>query len=266
MYIHTSHSFTHSNETLPFYKQKAKEVTTLSMRRASKFNLLSLYGACKCAEATNIPSSTSIYIGTEFGVISGVRKVMHALNEEPVFVMPVDFLNMNGNNAGFTISKVLHTKGENILMMGSDFTFELTLKVAFSKSKQHKDFSALIGGVDESVDIIDNYQHYIIDQGNEQYDGSCWMYCNNEEENAIAKILAIKNFSDASSFEKYFASKTFHKVSYNFLALSKERKAYTYGTQSAEDIIALLEHKEKHLAYVSKDRRGRFMIIEIERY
>lgn len=266
MYIHTSYSFTHINETVGFYKKRAKEVTILSMRRASKFNLLSLYGACKCVENTNIPLTTSIYIGSEFGVISGVNKVMHSLNEEPVIVMPVDFLNINGNNAGFTISKVLNTKGENILMMGSDLTFELTLKVAFSKSKQEKNFSALIGGVDESVETIDNYQHYIIDQGKEQYDGSCWMYCNNEKKNALAKIVAIQNFCDASSLEKYLADKTFHKIAYNFLAASQTEKEYSYGTQSAESIIDLLECEERDLAYVSKDRRGRFMLIEIERY
>ena len=266
MYIHSSYTYMHSNEAVGFYKKCAKEVTNISMRRASKFNLLSLYGACKCAEDTTLSSSTSIYIGSEFGVISGVNKVMYSLNEEPVIVMPVDFLNMNGNNAGFTISKVLETKGENILIMGSDLTYELTLKVAFSKSKQEKHFSALIGGVDESVETIDHYQQYIIDQGKAQYDGSCWIYCNNEKKNALAKILAIQNFSDASSLEAYLADKTFQKIAYNFLARSETGKEYFYGTQSAENIIELLQSEEKHLAYVSKDRRGRFMIIEIERY
>jgi hypothetical protein len=256
----------HTNEAVGFYKKKAKEVTTLSMRRASKFNLLSLYGACKCVENIPIPLTTSIYIGSEFGVISGVNKVMHSLNEEPVIVMPVDFLNMNGNNAGFTISKVLETKGENILMMGSDLTFEITLKVAFSKSKLEKNFSALIGGVDESVETIDHYQQYIIDQKKQPYDGSCWMYCNNEKKNALAKIVAIKNFSDSSSMEKYLAGKTFHKIAYNFLAASQTGKKYSYGTQSAENIIDLLACEGRNLAYVSKDRRGRCMLIEIERY
>ena len=266
MYIHSGYSFTHTNETVGFYKKRAKEVTTLSMRRGSKFNLLSLYGACKCVENTTIPLRTSIYIGSEFGVISGVNKVMHSLNEEPVIVMPVDFLNMNGNNAGFTISKVLHTRGENILMMGSDLTFELTLKVAFSKSKLEKNFSALIGGVDESVETIDNYQYYVIDQEKEQYDGSCWMYCNNEKENALAKIVSIQNFSDDSSLEKYLSGKTFDKIAYNFLAALQTEKKYSFGTQSAENIIDMLACKERDLAYISKDRRGRFMIIEIERY
>jgi len=265
MYIHATYSFMHSNEAVGFYKKKVKEITQTSMRRASKFNLLSLYGACKCIEDRVIPSDTSIYIGSEFGVVSGVQKVMESLNEEPVIVMPFDFLNMNGNNAGFAISKVLDTNGENILMTASDLTFELTLKQAFYKCEQNKNFSALIGGVDESIVEIDRYQTYVIDQKQIPYDGSCWLYCNNEANNAIAKITSVQNFANEQSLDEYIASNHFDEISYNFLARSTVEKAYFYGTQSANDIIDLLRSEEKHLAYVSKDRQGRFIFIEIDK-
>ncbi len=265
MYIHSTYSFMHSNETVGFYKKKVKEITQTSMRRASKFNLLSLYGACKCMEDRVVPSNTSIYIGNEFGVVSGVQKVMESLNEESVIVMPFDFLNMNGNNACFTISKVLDTKGENILMTSSDLTFELTLKLVFYKCEENKDFTALIGGVDESIADVEQYQTYIIDQKQIPYDGSCWLYCSNDADNAIAKITAIKNFADKQCLDRYLASNYFDEISYNFLAKPALDKTYFYGTQSANNIIDLLKSEEKHLAYVSKDRQGRFMLIEIDK-
>ena len=265
MYIHATYSFMHSNQTAGFYKKKVKEITSTSMRRASKFNLLSLYGACKCMEERVVPSDTSIYIASEFAVVSGVQKVMESLNEEPVIVMPFDFLNMNGNNAGFTISKILDTKGENILMTASDLTFELTLKQAFYKSEQNKGFSALIGGVDESIADIDQYQTYIIDQKQIPYDGSCWLHCNNDADDAIAKIISVQNFVDKQCLDRYLASKYFEEVAYNFLSRPAPEKEYFYGTQSANDIIDLLKSEEKHLAYISKDRKGRFMLIEIDK-
>ena len=265
MYIHSTYQFLHKNETASFYKKLLKEISSINLRRSSKFNILSVYGAVNCLNNINYSSNTSIYIATQYGVISGVQKVVNSLNDQHQIVMPFDFLNVNANNAGFNIAKALNIDNENYLLTSNDFSFEKTLQTAFNKSKHNNKFEAIIGGVDESLTDIDNYQSYVTLNNIPSFDGSCWLYCSKIKENSIAKIDSVLEFKNKEEIENYIKNNNFDKIEYNYIEKIDKNPNYQissiYGTQSAYDIIDLTTHNRGKLLYISKDRNGRFIAI-----
>ncbi len=273
MYIHSTYKFLHQNENGQFYKKLLKEISTINLRRANKFNVLSVYGALKCISGINY-KNPNIYIGTEYGVISGVLKVIESLNDEHQIVMPFDFLNINGNNAGFNISEAINTTGESFLTTSNNFSFEKTLQFAFHKSSINNNFEALIGGVDESLECIENYKEYVINNNLKSYDGSCWLYCSKIKENAIAKVEAIEEFISISYLNNYLENNKFNMIGLNHIAKNNKKlklnynniyqnnQLYYYGTQAISDIIDLLNYTN-NVAYISQDKSGKFILIRL---
>jgi hypothetical protein len=254
MYIHSTYKFQHANETAQYYKKLLKNISNLNLRRSNKFNVLSVYGALNCMKGIIPKKNINIYIGTEYGVVSGVQKVVKSLTETQSMVMPFDFLNINGNNAGFNISKALETQGESMLITASDFSFEQTLKLAFFKSQQELEFEALIGGVDESLEEIENFKEYISHKIEISYDKSCWLYCSNSSENALAKIESIKDFCNEEELIAYLEKKT---------SYSSVKEKYFNGIQNISNLIDLLK-EDKNITYISYDRNNRYILIEIK--
>jgi hypothetical protein len=184
MYIHSTFQFTNKNENASYYKKLLKEVNPINLRRSNKFDVLAVWGACNCVIKQNYKETLNIYLASEYGVISGILKVLPTLDNKDNIIMPFDFLNTNGNNAGFNISSALKTKGESILINSNNFSFEQALKYAFIKSNIKNNFELLVGHTDESLDDTDYIKINTPDISN-------FIYCTNNEINAIAKIIDI---------------------------------------------------------------------------
>jgi len=258
MYIHSTYKFINKNENASYYKKLLKEVSSINLRRSNKFDIISVYGACKCLEnINNYSKDLNIYIASKHGVISGVLKILESFEASDNIIMPFDFLNMNGNNAGFNISQALNTNGESMLINTNDFPFEQSIKYAFSKSKNNHLFEAIVGGVDESLSNIPNYQEYLINKSDTSYDGSSWLYLNNNRQNAIAKIEEIIEFISQKELNNYLKNNLNFEVIY-----STSIAELTYATQNSSNLIDTLNSKQKFI-YITKYNDSHYFIIKI---
>ena len=231
MYIHSTFQFANKNETASYYKKLLKEINTINLRRSNKFDVLAVYGACNCMLNQNYEEILNIYLASEYGVISGILKVLSTLDNKDNIIMPFDFLNTNGNNAGFNISSALKTKGESILINSNNFSFEQSLKYAYFKANRQNNFETIIGAIDESLDQIENINNILDTKTNNTKDSVSFIYCNNNKENAIAEIKDIKEFSSKYSLNEYIN----HHKDYNII-IYKENNL-SPSTQTASDLI-----------------------------
>jgi hypothetical protein len=245
------------------YKKQIKELNKIDLRRSNKFDTLCVFGAIHCLKNLEYKKNIDLFIGSEYGAISGVVKVLESLNEEPYMIMPFDFLNMNGNNACFFISKALELSGENFLTVSNGFSFEKALQHALFNSSIKENFFALIGGVDESIKDIENTN---------TYDGSSWLYCSNNKQNAIAEISSIKEFSDEDELKQFLNFNNEFKIYLNYIASKKlkiensfkYKNEFYYGSQTSFDIIELI-FKNEDILYISQNRSNNFIVIEIKK-
>lgn len=135
------------------YKTMLKEVTSINIRRSSKFNTLAIYGALKCLENVKYPKDLSVYIVTKYGPVTSV---VHALkkHKNSEQTSPFDFLNMQGNNASFYVAKALNVEGKNMVLTTKNHSLVEGLEFAKFDMKLGDTKKALVGLVDESVDGI----------------------------------------------------------------------------------------------------------------
>lgn len=190
MYIHKTYKFISENKKSKEYRTQLKQISKINLRRSSKFNILAVIGAINCTKEINLSSNIGIYVSTEYGPISDVQNVLKTVSEDNHIVMPFDFLNINTNNVGFYVSQALNAKGKNMVLTSRYISFEKTLSLAAFDFETKSVNDILIGGVDESLEDIENYDNYLQQSENlESKDGSCWFYANNKKKMHLPKSL-----------------------------------------------------------------------------
>jgi hypothetical protein len=235
MYIHSSYKFINLNQSTSYYKKLLKEVSNINLRRSNKFDILAVYGAVKCMKEKEYSLDTNIYLSSQYGVVSGVLKVLPSIDCEEPMIMPFDFLNMNGNNAGFNISKALNTQGENILFNSNNFSFEHALKYTLNKAIHNNDFEAIVGIVDESLSNI---------PPNNTPDISSWIYLSYKKDNAIAKIEDMQEFTSTKELTTYFNNFPSYKVIYtqcvNLIEELKRKSNFILVSKNTENNVFMI--------------------------
>lgn len=141
------------NQDISVYKELLKDLTTINIRRSSKFNLLAIYGALKCVEGTEYSENLSVYIITKYAPVTSVAKVLQD-QKDGHHITPFDFLNINGNNASFYVAKALNAKGKNQVITTKNNTLEDIIELAKLDMELGDIDDALVGLVDESIDGI----------------------------------------------------------------------------------------------------------------
>lgn len=277
MYIHKTYKFISENKKSKEYRTQLKQISKINLRRSSKFNILAVIGAINCTKEINLSSNIGIYVSTEYGPISDVQNVLKTVSEDNHIVMPFDFLNINTNNVGFYVSQALNAKGKNMVLTSRYISFEKTLSLAAFDFETKSVNDILIGGVDESLEDIENYDNYLQQSENlESKDGSCWFYANNKKENALAKITEVEEFNDINAL-KLSLKESYSKITLNQFA-EKDEKVLSlinkdnilntnefYGSEGVLKLLKLMEYRGKNL-HIAKDPNNNYIKIEIDTY
>ncbi len=161
---------TQKNQDIKVYKELVKNLTSMDTRRLSKFNLLALYGALMCLKYVSYSKNLSVYIITKYAPISSVVKVLQT-QKQGYPTTPFDFLNINGNNASFYVSKALGVSGKNQVITTNNNTLQDAIELAKFDMNIGEIGDALVGLVDESIDGILNQS---------SLDISSWAYMKNK--------------------------------------------------------------------------------------
>uniref|UniRef100_UPI00404787EC hypothetical protein n=1 Tax=Aliarcobacter sp. TaxID=2321116 RepID=UPI00404787EC len=278
MYIKNIFKQVNENRTAKEYRDQLKSICKLNLRRNSKFNIMSIYGALNCLKDVHYKDNLSIYIASEYGCVEDLLKVLEQINSEDSMLMPFDFLNVNTNNTGFLVAQALNTFGNNVNITSEDFSFEKAFELAYFEFQTKEIKDILIGGVDESVENISNHNKII---HNLEYsisnDGSSWIYINDEKENSIAKIESFEFFTNIQDLNNYIKT-----LDYKIVGLNQYAKKYQneleinenlifnnsdnfYGTTSASDIIDLINEKKESSIYISLDSKKRAYLFHLKK-
>ena len=275
MYIHNTFSEVNKYKSAKEYRKDLKELSSVNLRRNSKFNVMAVYGALKLLKAQDYSKDLNIYIASEYGCIEDVNDVLEQINHESSIVMPFSFLNINTNNTGYYISQELETIGNNINITAEDVSFEKALELAYFDFKYDNIEEIIIGAIDESLQNIPNHNSIIHNlEEKETHDGNSWFYLNNKKENSMAEIKYFKQFENIKELNKRLKTidydivglNQFAKQIINNLDINKEKtydnsKDMFYGTSSASSIVTLLNQKKKESIYISLDSKQRAYLI-----
>lgn len=243
MYIHKTYHLVEPNLPIATYKKTLSSLCKINLRRANKFNILSVYGALSCIESTSISDNIGIYLATEYGPVESLKNVVEQVNNPQGIVMPFDFLGIN-TSASFYIAQALNASGKHMVLTAHNLSFEKALQLAYFDLMHHEVEDVLIGRVDASLSFIENHQSYITPQSVESFDQSYWFYANRNSQNALAKIEKIEEFSSIETMRE------------------------VYGTQMPTSFYALLTqdaNTKDRLLHIAKDDNGKCIVIEMEK-
>ncbi len=277
MYIKTIYKQVNENKSAKDYRKDLKEISSLNLRRNSKFNVMAVYGAIKTLNNVKYKDTLSTYLSSEYGCIEDLLKVLNQINSDDSMIMPFDFLNVNTNNTGFLISQALKTVGNNINITCEDLSFEKAFELAYFDFHFKKVDEVLIGGVDESLNnvpssnfVINNLENLV------SKDGSSWIYINEDKTDSLAKVKYFDFFTDLNKFNSYLKT-----IDYKIVGLNQFAKKYVsqlkinknliyenqdnfYGTYSIANIIDILNEKEENSIYISLDNKKRAYLFYFE--
>ncbi len=274
MYIHSTNRLINSSKDIKEYKKSLKELSKINLRRSSKFNVLAVLGALNATKDIKLSSNNGIYVASEYGPIIDVYGLMDTVSHEDHIVMPFDFLNINSNNVSFYVSQALNAKGKNTLITSRYLSFEKALQLACFDLEQKEVEDILVGGVDESLNDIKNFENYLsFAKEVESKDGSCWFYINKEKENSLAKITNILELNSYDDLNKIL-SNSYDKIALNQFASIDEnitskidskkiiKEEEFFATEGALHLLNLIQYEGSHL-YIAKDDKQNIIVIEL---
>ena len=240
MYIHAHFFLKEAPQSTSHYKKALAELSKINMRRANKFNLLSVYGALSCMRDITPSKRLGIYLSSEHGPVESLKNVLTQVSQENGVVMPFDFLGIN-TNASFYVFQALNAQGKHMMLTSHHLSFEKALELAFFDLQTANVEDALIGYVDESLTFIQDYETYTPNEHNTHLDMSLWLYANTTKENAIAHIESCESFETLESLNQ--AHPNLPRIT------------------SLEAIL----HTHDDALYVAHDEQGKYVAMKITR-
>lgn len=95
-------------------RERLRDEMPTPPRRINRFIRLALIGANRCASNAELPTDTAVYLASEHGPIADTVALMQTLLLDHEPVMPVSFINLATNMAGFHVARTLGLNGRNI--------------------------------------------------------------------------------------------------------------------------------------------------------
>jgi hypothetical protein len=287
LYIHNFSSYTGAPTVeAQWLKAEISRYSPVSFRRANRFILLTLLGACQCLHGRSLAADTALYLTTEHGNLGETATVLDEMEGARSLPKPFGFINTMSGTAAFYLAQTLGLMGRNITVSSQHLSFERGLELLELDFSGALESSALIGGVDEASSSGDN-----AGEGNPRdwpmADGSGWFYVTSEQEGACGAFRANRSFRDAASCLEWIGKRegaALDLLSFGALVGEEEAAAlkrvlrpvaeFEYlkdggycGSATACGIGRFLgRFQGRSLIHINRDRRGNYALLEVERY
>ncbi len=290
MYIHNYSIFvSRPVDDIKVYKQEISRYTDIKFRRANKFVLLSLVGACQCAHMQTIKTDTAVYLTTENGNLGDTETALDQLYHRHEFPMPYNFINTMSNTASFYVAQSFDILGRNLTFSSKQLSFERGLELLRSDLGAGVVREALIGGVDEVSFSKSQFETKFNRPYSdfEMIEGSCWLLIKADNSGALGEITAIESFGSLTQTADWVMDQRFKRpliLSYGMLIDPGQKESLgqavpheaefdyinEYGyfdSVTACGISGFLDRYEKAcLVHLNQDFRGQFVILVVEKY
>jgi len=290
MYIHNHGTFVGLPVAdMKYYKEDVSRYTRLHFRRANRFVLLSLAGACRCAHEQSIKKNTGVYLTTENGNLGDTETVLHQIFQMRQFPMPYNFINTMSNTASFYVAQSLELLGRNMTFSSKLLSFERGLELLHCDIVAGAVSEALIGGVDEASFSKTQFEAKF-DRRYEDYnmvEGSCWLLIKKQSDRAMGRISAVVSFADLGQLLGWVGRQVFERpvfVAHGILVSPEEKAAVGralpdangfdpigdigyFDSAAASAVTHFLQRDgAASLIHLNKDTRGQFMAMRVEKY
>ena len=258
-------------------------------RRVNHFIELAMVGAKSCLTQLKepLPSDCDVYLATEQGNVSDVASITEALFKHQDSPMPLEFLNVPNNMAGFYVAQGLGLHSSNQTIAHRAFPFETALDIAmFNITTSHKtNAHALVGGVEEcAYPLTQHRQRMGIPVDTSLAEGSSWLYMGTESQNALATCEWVKFFSEYNELQAYLQKDALPPTTYlaggygvdnlkldhlaNELGINNhyncQATAPYHDAYSAYVIASFISaHQGKNLLFINRDKNNRYVAVRI---
>jgi hypothetical protein len=258
-------------------------------RRVNHFIELAMVGAKSCLAQLQEPlaSDCDVYVATEQGNVASVASIIEALFKHQESPMPLEFLNVPNNMAGFYIAQGLGLHSSNLTIAHRAFPFETALDIAmFNIATSYKtNARALVGGVEEcAYPLAQHRQRMGIPADTLLAEGSSWLYMGNESQYALATCEWVKFFPDYNALQTYLQNNhlppsTYLAGGYGVDKLALDNLANKLGIDNRYDcqanapyhdtycayVIAsfISAHQGQNLLFINRDKHDRYVAVRI---
>mgnify|MGYP001367781485 FL=1 len=252
----------------PSVRALLKRVCAKAPRRLNRFTELALLGACQCAQGRALRPDCAVWLASGRGYAADTTALVEAvtLRREPP--MPVEFINVSGNTAGFYIAQLLGLNGRSGSVAAGAASFEAGLALATAGLTVHGG-QALVGGVDERPPA---------DGAAPPGEGSSWLLLQAAGRGGLARLRLHRPVDDPRAV---LAAADADWLSLGASIDAEQRRALLAGWRGqALDADALCGRYPSNAAYalawfierrpgqrllhLSADRHGRYRPIELE--
>jgi hypothetical protein len=290
MYIHGHGSFVGPPvQDLKTVKTEVSRHTQVHFRRANRFVLISLAGACRCAQGHRLEKDTAVYLTTENGNLGDTETVLHQIYHKHEFPMPYNFINTMSNTASFYVAQSLALLGRNITFSSKQLPFERGLELLRCDMLAGAVTAALIGGADEACFSKPQFEAKF-HRPYEAYtmvEGSSWLLIKTESAGALGEIRALASFDDIDQTVAWVQRQELPgPVSLAFGILPDEQEMHAalealprvaafdyiaergyFDSAAARGVTDFLEGAASGcLVHLNKDFRGQFVVLVVEKY
>ena len=290
MYIHNYSTFiSRPLDDLAVYKREISRHTGLKFRRANKFVLLSLAGACRCVHGQALKTDTAVFLTTENGTMADTETVLEQIYDKHEFPLPYNFINTMSNTAAFYVSQTLEILGRSFTISSQQFSFERGLELLRCDLDAGVVTRALFGGVDEACFSMARFESRFNRPHGEHrlVEGSCWLLIAADSDGALGEIRSLESFNGltptAAWVKRGYSNKPL-VLSYGILVDPSEKKiiadAAPHGVEfdyiseygyfdsaTACGICGFLDrYANARLVHINKDFHGQYVVLAVEKY
>ena len=256
-------------------------------RRVNHFIELALIGVKSCVDRSPIPvrSDCDLYLATEHGNVADVAKITAALFQRRELPMPLEFINVPNNMAGFYVAQELALHSANLTIAHRAFAFETALDLALFNltTSRNPDPCALVGSVEAcAYPLAQHRQRLRLAAGTPLTEGSSWLYMGGDATGARARCHWVTFFPDEASLLSFLKREAFTSATY--LAGSGHLEGaqldklsadlglhHRYGdhsldtsheTHCAATLTSFItDHPGASLLHINRERQGRYAVV-----
>lgn len=196
--LSTSHLLITATEPQADLKSQFRDPGFPRPRRVSRYTELALLGAQNCTKGRdNIPEHCAVYLASIQGQTAQATDLIRQIIKEKDDIMPLSFINVSSNMAGFSIAQVLNLSGRNNAVTNKGLAFEIALEMALLDLMMGVVPMALVGVVEEcSFPLAEHQKRLGLDSKARLSEGSAWLLLSAQAmDGALCKCRYSKRFS-----------------------------------------------------------------------
>jgi len=255
-----------------------KQVCPRAPRRVNRYIELALLGAWQCAAGRALQTDCALWLGSGRGYAGDTANLLESVLIRGEAPMPVEFINVSGNAAGFYVAQLLGLSGRNSTIAAGPASFEAALVLA-AAGVAARGGQALVGGVDECAYPLAHHR-VRLGLGEEAVvgEGSSWLLLAAGQEECEARLrlhrpvdnpkavfagdgetwLSVGSGIDAAARRELLAD-------WRGGVFDTSAESGAYDSNAGFTLARFVASKPgRRLVHVSAESAGRYRLIEVE--